>query len=444
MKKVKIVALVLAFALMLSGCSLFRVDEELVKAQTVAWVNGTAITRQQVEIATQSSQSFLYEMYYYGFEEEDLKEDEDTKKWYLEYLNSSLDMLVENELLRQKAPELGISLSEEEKQEKREEVNAEFELIKEQIRSEVETELGVADTGEDTGAEGEQPAESPAPTQSAEAESPAPAVDEAAIEAEVEKRYQEYITESDFSPDKYYDMLCGQLLTEKVAEYVKGLAAVSDEEVKKWYDDTIALQQKEMDEDPTVFASNMNSNLICTYVPEDTIAVKQVLIKFKDQDVAEVAKQLYSTDKAQAMKLLEAQIEVLNPQMLEIKTKLEAGEDIDKLIKDFGEDEGMTTGAAATIGYLVGESTTTYLEEFKNAAMALKEGQVSAPVATYYGLHVLKNIKTYKKGVIPFDGLKDSIKTALLPGNQQKKYEETIEQWKSEADIKYDRARLEN
>ena len=424
-RKIRVIALIAAFALMLSGCSLFTVDEDLVNAQTVASVNGKAITRSQVEQTLLSSQSFMYEMYYYGVTYEDFKKDDKAKAWYVENLNYTLDRLVEEELLRLKAAEMGIALTDEEKAEKREEADAEFQYAKEQIRSEVEQEFGLIDeNGEQTGAE----------------------ADEAAIDAEVEKRYQEFLGTSDFTPDMYYEQLYNQALVAKVTDYVKGLAEVTDEDVRKWYDDTLAVQQPQMDETPTVFADNMNKNLINTYVPEDTYALKHVLIKYKDEDLTEVATELYTGGKeAEAMELLKGEIEALTPAMLEVKQRLEAGESIDELIKELGEDPGMASGTTAATGYIVGESTTTYVKEFKDAALKLTSvGQISGPVATYYGLHVLQNIKTYKKGIIPFEDLKDSIKTALLPGRQTAKYKDTLEQWKSEANITYDRARLEN
>ena len=57
---------------------------------------------------------------------------------------------------------------------------------------------------------------------------------------------------------------------------------------------------------------------------------------------------------------------------------------------------------------------------------------------------MLQTIKVYKKGVVPFDEIKDAIKTALLPTKQQEKYDELIEQWKNESKIGYDKARLYN
>lgn len=445
MKKVKLIALTLAAALMFSGCSLFSVDEELVQAQVVARVNGKAITRLEVENELWRSNEFTSELLYSkGYTGKELEENSEAKDWYDEWKNNMLDQMIVDELCVQKAAGLGVSLTDEEKQQKREEASEEFESAKEQIRSEVEEEFGIADAGEDTEDTADEPEESPAPTDEASA-SPA-AVDEAVVEAEVEKRYQELLEDAYYSPDTYFEYLCNKALAVKVADHIKGLAEVSEDEAKKWYDDSLAAQQKAMDEDPTLFAANMGKNLICTYVPEDTIAVKHVLIEYKDKDLSEVAAQLYQDGKKQeAMKLLKGEIEALMPAMQDIKGRLQAGESIDDIIAELGEDPGMASGTSAAIGYLVGESTATYLEEFKNAALKLGgAGQISDPVATYYGLHVLQNVNVYNKGVIPFEDIKENIKAALMPGKQQIKYDETVKQWQGEAGITYERNRLSN
>jgi hypothetical protein len=445
MKKLKIVALVLACALVFSGCSMFSVNEDRIQKQTVATVNGVPITRQQVEFAVTMSGTYQYYMYYYGITEKDIEDNAEVKKWYQELVSTTLDELVANEVMLQKAPGLGIALTDEEKQEQRKTADDEFVAIKDQIRTEVEQELAPSASPEESVSP--EATVSPEVTATAEASpSPTTAADKAAIDAEVEKRYQEMLGESMFTPDTYYEYLCDQKLVSKVKENINGLAQVTDEDAKKWYDDSLTVQQTSMDKTPAKFAEDMGNNLICVYVPEDTIAVKHVLIKYKDQDLAETAQQLYTDGKKEeAMKMLQGQIDALMPEMKDIEQRLKNGESIDTLIAEFGEDEGMTQSPADVIGYLVGESTANYVSEFKDAALKLTSvGQVSDPVATYYGLHVLQTIKVYTKGVLPYEGLKDAIKTALLPSEQHEKYNELIAQWKSESSITYNRGRLYN
>ncbi len=62
------------------------------------------------------------------------------------------------------------------------------------------------------------------------------------------------------------------------------------------------------------------------------------------------------------------------------------GEDFDKLVADLSEDPGSTTYPD---GYLVATGSGM-VESFEKASLALAEGEVSEPIATDYGYHVIK------------------------------------------------------
>ncbi len=67
--------------------------------------------------------------------------------------------------------------------------------------------------------------------------------------------------------------------------------------------------------------------------------------------------------------------------------KTESFEDV---AKQYSDD----TGSGEQGGYIgcVTSATTNYVAEFKNAAMELAEGQVSEPVLSQYGYHIIKNV----------------------------------------------------
>jgi foldase protein PrsA len=61
------------------------------------------------------------------------------------------------------------------------------------------------------------------------------------------------------------------------------------------------------------------------------------------------------------------------------------------------------------------------VKEFEEAAFKLKEGEVSAPIKTDYGYHIIKVTETVK----PFDEMKESLKDEVL--NQKLQLPETIQ-----------------
>jgi len=174
-------------------------------------------------------------------------------------------------------------------------------------------------------------------------------------------------------------------------------------------------------------------------VPAEVVAVKQVFFKFTDQDLVEEAQALYDNDQKElAFQLLQSQIDALMPRALEARDRLAAGENIDDLIEEMGEDPGMTGDPGALYGYLVEERTTKYVKEFCDAALQLfTVGDVSEPTVSYMGIHVLQSIKVYNQGAVPFEQLTDKIKIAMLPDAKDAKYTELTELWISEADVKY-------
>lgn len=107
----------------------------------------------------------------------------------------------------------------------------------------------------------------------------------------------------------------------------------------------------------------------------------------------------------------------------ELCERIENGEDFDALIKEYGEDPGMTVyngGYYFTVGEMV--------KPFEDAAFSLKEGEYSKPVQSDFGYHIIQRL--------PLDD--DAVKTT-------QQYRETgfellreiLEQQASELEINY-------
>jgi peptidyl-prolyl cis-trans isomerase C len=71
----------------------------------------------------------------------------------------------------------------------------------------------------------------------------------------------------------------------------------------------------------------------------------------------------------------------------DIIKKVERGEEFEKLAKDFSN-----CGSAQDGGNLGEFSKGMMVPEFEKAAFALEVGQVSAPVQTQFGYHIIKRL----------------------------------------------------
>lgn len=72
----------------------------------------------------------------------------------------------------------------------------------------------------------------------------------------------------------------------------------------------------------------------------------------------------------------------------ELLERARNGEDFDSLITEYGEDPGMTTNPD---GYYFTKDDS-YVQEFKDASFALEENEISEPVKTDYGYHIIQRL----------------------------------------------------
>lgn len=68
--------------------------------------------------------------------------------------------------------------------------------------------------------------------------------------------------------------------------------------------------------------------------------------------------------------------------------------------------------------------------EFENACAAMNEGELSDPVKTQFGWHIIKLNKKSSGGKIEFSVVKDEIRDALIGEKQQAAYQSRVNQLK--------------
>lgn len=109
----------------------------------------------------------------------------------------------------------------------------------------------------------------------------------------------------------------------------------------------------------------------------------------------------------------------------EVKAKLDKGEDFAKLAKEYSQDPG----SASNGGDLGWFGPGKMVKEFEEAAYKLKVGEVSDPVKTDYGYHIIKVTDKEKKK--SFNEMKDEIafevkRNKLDPATMQSKVDKLV------------------
>ena len=73
---------------------------------------------------------------------------------------------------------------------------------------------------------------------------------------------------------------------------------------------------------------------------------------------------------------------------IEILDKIKNGEKFGKMAKQFSTDSG-SAKRDGSLGYF---GRGKMVKEFENAAFALQAGQISEPIKTQYGYHIIKRL----------------------------------------------------
>jgi peptidyl-prolyl cis-trans isomerase D len=444
MKKIALLAVLLAAVLLLSSCNLVVKDEAVDAATVILKMGDTEVTKAQVQDATQDQLLQMYQ--YYGMlgYQVDMKD----PAVLADAQNAAVTALKQDMVLRAKAAELGLDqLTEEELAKVQEAAEADVETSKTYIKASYLTEEQQALEGE-----------------------------------ELDAAIQEQLDLLGISVDSYIDREKDQLIDQKVYDYAVKDVEVTDEEVKADYDAKVAADEEKYKENASAWTSADRSGSTLYYAPAGIRRVRQILIKFSDEDQAAVdeanAKVTEATskvtaaqktigdesaseeDKAKAQEDLAAAEAELEAAGEALKTASDAAyanidEDADAvlaalaenpdswddLVKEKNGDPGMKEGALnAERGYSVCEGMSGFDSAFVDAAMALSSvGDVSGKTrGTSGGYYIIKYVSDVAEGSVDYDSVKDKIHETLLSGKKDTVYTDTLNAWIEAAGIKED------
>ncbi|MBD5168706.1 MAG: hypothetical protein HDT20_01025 [Oscillibacter sp.] len=97
---------------------------------------------------------------------------------------------------------------------------------------------------------------------------------------------------------------------------------------------------------------------------------------------------LMTTDSETGEPLSEEEIQAKREQAEDLLAQLQASDDVEALFTQLAEEYCEDPGRASETGYLINPDTN-FVQEFKDAAFALKPGEISGIVESDYGYHIL-------------------------------------------------------
>lgn len=115
----------------------------------------------------------------------------------------------------------------------------------------------------------------------------------------------------------------------------------------------------------------------------------------------------------------EAEVEKARKLALKARKRVEAGEPFEKVAREMSQ--GPSASRGGDLGYA---EKGRYAPAFEKAALALKPGEISEPVRTPFGWHIIRLVDIKKSSERPLDDeLRKEIEQALLPKKRQEMFE---------------------
>lgn len=183
---------------------------------------------------------------------------------------------------------------------------------------------------------------------------------------------------------------------------------ITKDDVQQWYDIRLEALNNAFAQEPGVFKSQQDQfdkhgGVEPLVVPEGYVYVRHILLE--DLETAQL-----------------------------VLEKLNSGGDFVELMHRYGKDDSVYAHPYATVGYLVGpyESKVDYLQEFKDAALALKQiGDYSGIVQTKSGYEIIQLVSRLEAGTKSLEQVYDQIHRILLKNDQTEQLTQLLKDWVS-------------
>jgi len=193
------------------------------------------------------------------------------------------------------------------------------------------------------------------------------------------------------------------------ADAVADTVSVSDEEIQDFYDQNTSRFRKPEEVDAAYITLSLNSLADNTEVTDDELQA------YYDKRVQDLA-----GEERRASHILIEDGDDAEKTLAEIQQRLNDGESFADLAKEYSADN-LSAKDGGDLGYA---ARGAYDEAFENALFALKEGEMSAPVRTRFGTHLIKLTGIRRSEAPALADIRDQLRAELARDKAEKRFAE--------------------
>ena len=224
------------------------------------------------------------------------------------------------------------------------------------------------------------------------------------------------------SEEQYKEYKEAAYITDRVEEAVEASVTVDDDAVKAYYDGMLEAGETSIVKNYT-FA--IDDPVITLYCENGYRYVKSLLLAFPSASVLTNAEYYTSGDTAKLESSIKRDVSYMEDKIQEIRDRIDAGEDFDKLLEEYGEDEGMKVEPIKDRGYIAVVGDTSPPDTYREACETLTDTEMVAECATYKGYWFLQASEIVDEGPMPFDEIKSELTNELTSMKQHLQFTET-------------------
>ncbi len=242
------------------------------------------------------------------------------------------------------------------------------------------------------------------------------------------EEFGKYIADCGMTEDDLFLWQRYELVETKMKEEITKDIVIEKSEAEDVLNQYIDNVKKTYEESPEKYEQSGTGSQF--WLPEGTRNIKHILIGLEEIDSDEIMAMRSGGDEAGADKLREEKLAEIKAEAEDIMKQLDEGADFDELISEHSADAAGS--AMYPDGYTVIPNSTSYMEEFVEAAFATENIGEYVLTATDYGWHIVMYAGDAEVPQETLDTYIEYITETLTDNAKEAKYEETIAKWKAE------------